>query len=310
MPQVAVIIPTYNRAAWVAEAIESILSQTMGDLEIVVTDDGSTDETPDVVRRFGRPVRYLWQPNAGQGAARNRGIRETNAEFVSFLDSDDVWLPDKLASDLEALKAHPRAALVSSNVEYISATGTHVAFRNERPPSGPVLVELAMHNFVTTSTVTLRRQEFLEVGGFSEDRDMRGSEDWEAWMRLAVAHELVFCPRVTARIRVHRDRAMSNADGMRRAMLAALTAVEQNPYFCRQLGRRRTGIRASMYHHIAMNYYGTDQEQAGRDWLVRAFLTDWRIAAQQQFLGACLRASLGRDKVLRLKSALTRTRAR
>ena len=306
MPKVAVIIPTYNRAALVIEAIRSVLSQTFTDFEILVIDDGSSDGTAAAVQQQGAPVRYLWQPNSRQGAARNRGLQQTDAEFASFLDSDDLWLPEKLSRDLGALESEPGAALIYSNVEYISAAGVPVDYRRDRSPVGKVLPALSRHNFIAASTVTVRRRPFLDAGGFSEDPDLSGSEDWEAWMRLATAHEFTYCSRVNTRIRVQGERMMGDPKNMQRAMLAALAAVESNAEIGRQLGAQMLAMRASMYHHIAMNYCAAEQERCGRHWLGRTLTTHWPIAATPRFLGTCVRAFVGRRKLVRLRSIFRR----
>ena len=117
MPRISVVIPTYNRAAYLAGAIESALGQDCGDTEILVVDDGSRDASREVVAPYadsGR-VRYVWQENAGVSAARNRGIREARGEFVAFLDSDDAWLPGHLRRLSRALVAHHEARIAFSN---------------------------------------------------------------------------------------------------------------------------------------------------------------------------------------------------
>ena len=109
MPTVSVVIPAYNSASYLAEAVESALGQTFKDLEILVVDDGSTDETQELMRRYGPPVRCLSQENTGVATARNRGIDESRGRYVAFLDADDVWQPDKLEKQLAALpgQCHP-----------------------------------------------------------------------------------------------------------------------------------------------------------------------------------------------------------
>src|ERR1051326_205992 len=103
MPQVSVIIPTYNSAHYLADAVESVLSQTFQDIEVLIIDDGSTDETETVIQRYGSLVRCFRQRNSGVAVARNRGIEESRGEYVAFLDADDTWLPHKLERQLAAL---------------------------------------------------------------------------------------------------------------------------------------------------------------------------------------------------------------
>ena len=112
-PLVSVLVPTFNRAHLVPEAIRSVLSQDYAPFEVVVVDDGSTDDTATVINQeFGRRIRYIRQENAGPGAARNTGIRASSGEYIAFQDSDDIWLPGKLRAQVDALNRHPECALV------------------------------------------------------------------------------------------------------------------------------------------------------------------------------------------------------
>ncbi|MBI3009552.1 MAG: glycosyltransferase family 2 protein, partial [Candidatus Omnitrophica bacterium] len=111
-PLVSVIIPTYNRASMLREALESVRHQTVKDLEILVIDDGSTDETTQVVAGFGEPAIYFKQLNQGVAAARNLGIRKSRGVFVAFLDSDDLWYPQKLERQIDYLSTHPDIGLL------------------------------------------------------------------------------------------------------------------------------------------------------------------------------------------------------
>lgn len=127
-PTVSVVIPTYNRARYVGKAIESVLAQAYRGYEIIVVDDGSTDETSQVLRRYGDKIRYLHQDNAGVSAARNRGIEEARGEWIGFLDSDDEWLPDKLAVQVDALGCNPQIIAHVTNAEMRSHDGRGINY--------------------------------------------------------------------------------------------------------------------------------------------------------------------------------------
>jgi glycosyltransferase involved in cell wall biosynthesis len=186
--RVTVVIPTYNRAALLPRAMESVLAQNRSDLcDIVVVDDGSTDDTPAVVARFGQRVRYLRQANAGAAAARNAGIAAgLHNEFTAFLDSDDVWLPDKLRRQLDAFATWPHVAFVAGHGVACQPGGTRTPRDVQNVPLeqpvdlAPFLLDGTR---AATPTVMVRTAILRRVGGFC--RGLRRSEDFHLWTRIA-----------------------------------------------------------------------------------------------------------------------------
>jgi glycosyltransferase involved in cell wall biosynthesis len=187
MSAISVIIPTYNHAAFVGEAIQSVLGQTFRDLELVVVDDGSTDATQEVLGQVGDPrLCVVRQANAGLLAARSAGVNATTAPFVTFLDADDVFLPDTLATMEQYLRAHPDVGLVAGGVRYIDSAGRvlgeHVAM-----PASLDVADLLLHNPITVSGILLRRTWYERVGGFATGRVYDACGDWHLWLRLRAA---------------------------------------------------------------------------------------------------------------------------
>ena len=136
-PTVSVIMAAYNHAGYIAQAITSVLSQSWQDLELIVIDDGSTDRTREVVAGFADPVRYIYQENQGQGGARNTGIAHARGEFISFLDDDDLWLPDCLETVMAVLRSRPEVGALYAACQVIDSEGhpfapDHVAGRSDR----------------------------------------------------------------------------------------------------------------------------------------------------------------------------------
>lgn len=189
-PTVSVIVPTYQRAHLVVDAIESILDQTFTDLEVLVIDDGSTDATDEAVRSIGDPrVRYVRQfPNAGVAAARNRGLRESRGRYLAFLDSDDTWFPDKLARQLELFAcADARVGLVYGGV----AEPTNEGWQNTRPMAhGDVYPDMLVRNVIHGggSNVVIPREVVARVGFF--DESLPAIEDYDYWLRVARRHHV------------------------------------------------------------------------------------------------------------------------
>lgn len=189
-PHVSVVIPAYNSAAFLSIAITSVRAQGRRDVEIVVVDDGSTDETLAVLQTLaGDDLRVLQQANAGPAAARNHGIRQSRGEWVAFLDADCYWLPGKLTAQLAV--AGDEAGFVYTGSLLVDEQGHTMAAR-------PAVVRdhlvegLIWGNLLSTSSVMARRAALLAVGGF--DETLRIGEDWDLWLRLAARYEVRCAP--------------------------------------------------------------------------------------------------------------------
>ncbi len=188
MPQFSVVIPTYNRSREVQRAIESVLRQTLGDFEVLVMDDGSSDDTKDAVARYeDSRVRYVWEENSGGPARpRNRGVALATGEWVCFLDADDWWQPSKLEAC--ASRIGPAVDVLYHDMTIV----TDVSTLRVRGSVGswqvvsPVFEHLLMGgNALATSSVVARRSLLSAVGGFDESRRMIAAEDYNLWLRLA-----------------------------------------------------------------------------------------------------------------------------
>jgi glycosyltransferase involved in cell wall biosynthesis len=215
MPEVSVIIPTYNRANLVSDAIASVMAQSFQDLEIIVADDGSTDDTAAVVARFGDRIRYLPLPHRGQPAAtRNAGLAIATGEYVAFLDSDDLFLPDKLARQVPVLKANPDIGLVYSNGYYFDTDPTKAvgeALDGLAAPSGNVFGELLCGNFIMTPALALMRRSVVQsAGGFDESHEFIAVEDYALWLRIALQSKMQFVAGNVAAIRRHNQNLSAN----------------------------------------------------------------------------------------------------
>jgi glycosyltransferase involved in cell wall biosynthesis len=199
-PSVTVVIPTYNLASLLPDAILSVRAQQWSNLDIVVVDDGSTDNTETVLNSLARDggLRWFRQQNAGAAAARNRGVAEAKGEWIAFLDADDVWLPDKLAFQFRALERQPKAAFSYTDVllRFTSGAESPLECGNARP----LLTQLLGGNLFATPTVVVRRDCLEQVGLF--DAELRTGEDWDLWMRLAAHFEHVRVARPLTVIRV------------------------------------------------------------------------------------------------------------
>jgi glycosyltransferase involved in cell wall biosynthesis len=251
---VSVVIPTYNRARYIAETLESVLAQAYAPVEVVVVDDGSTDDTRAVVERYVPAVTYVWQENAERGAARNRGLALARGEFVAFLDSDDVWLPGKLEREVELLRRRPDVGLVYSDTEVIDADGELRRRVRHECHEGWVTEHLLRRNFISIGAHLVRADALRAAGGFREDRALAGSEDWEAWVRLSLKVQFAHLPGAFARIRVHPSNTMSDAATMERGMRYAYELVSAADYLTPRQRRLLPRARAKVAFHSAINY--------------------------------------------------------
>jgi glycosyltransferase involved in cell wall biosynthesis len=185
MPKVSVIIPSYNCACYLPSSIESVLEQTYRDLEILVVDDGSTDDTESVLQRFAPSVRYLKSCHKGAAAARNQGIIASDGDYIAFLDADDWWESEKIERQIAELEKDDKVDLVYSDMCVHYDDGTTVpSFLKNRPlaASGYVFDKLIQSQFIFPSTVLIRRSCIQQVGMF--DESMLSLEDCDLFLRI------------------------------------------------------------------------------------------------------------------------------
>ena len=205
MPLVSVIIPVFNGEKTIQETIESVLNQTLTDLELLVINDGSQDGTLDIVKRIpDSRIQIFSYPNAGQSTSRNRGIELAKGEYVSFIDADDLWTPDKLEAQLQALQAKPKAGVAYSWTNWIDESSQLLGKGSYNTEQGEVFAKLLLNDFVANgSNVLIRREALTEVGGF--DPLVTPAEDWDLWLRLAIRYEFVAVrsPQILYRISPH-----------------------------------------------------------------------------------------------------------
>jgi glycosyltransferase involved in cell wall biosynthesis len=204
-PLVTAILPAFNRASSLPRAIDSVLAQSYADIELIVVDDGSTDETPQILDRYRGAARILRQGNAGPYAARNLALRHARGELVAFIDSDDAWLPDKIARQVPLMR--PGVALVYGDIVIVGAPrddappSSRTGFARVHPHRGYVAGNLAWGNFVPTCTALVRRTALEEIGGF--DEKSRLSADYLAWFRIAQRHQFDYVDAPVATYTLH-----------------------------------------------------------------------------------------------------------
>jgi len=189
-PEVTVVIPAYNRDHYLAESIDSVLAQEFQPFEIIVVDDGSTDDTQKILSRYKGRIISIYQPNAGFAAARERGIRQARSPLIAFHDSDDLMLPGRLTAQVAFMGNHPQVAAVCGNAvvqgqedtNYLKGQGVDFGDKDWVILEN-AFAKILLVNFMVDPASTIRRECFLEVGGY--DKSLRVSADKDLWLRLA-----------------------------------------------------------------------------------------------------------------------------
>jgi glycosyltransferase involved in cell wall biosynthesis len=202
---VSVIMPTFNRAAFIGEALASLLSQTQVPDQIVVVDDGSTDQTAQILSGYGPPITVRSQSNAGPARARNTGLRAATGDLIAFLDSDDTLTPDSIERRVRALEQNADYDAVYSDVLMVNEDCQPLArYSKIEPgprPSGLILLELARHNLMPIHAFMFRRRCLDEIGLF--DEALQSLEDYDFWLRMAGAFRFLYLDEPLACYRVH-----------------------------------------------------------------------------------------------------------
>ena len=215
---VSVVIPCYNQARFLGEAIDSVLRQTCPPVEVIVVDDGSTDDTASVAHSYAE-VQYVRQPNDGAPSARNRGLRSSQGDLVLFLDADDRLLPDALAQGVAALGDHPDWAFVTGHVRLIAADGTPETTPPQAHAAGDQFLALLRSNYIWTPGVVLYRRSVLDaVGPF--DPAARASADYELNVRIARLQAIGCHHHVMLEYRRHGDNMSADVGEMLRSAVS------------------------------------------------------------------------------------------
>jgi GT2 family glycosyltransferase len=252
-PTVSVIIPTFNRWPLVGKAVESVLAQSYAKLEIIVVDDGSTDDTAQQLSQFGARLRTLKQPHRGVSAARNLAVRHARGSYLAFLDSDDLWLPKKLSVQTSFIERNPAVQICQTDEIWIR-NGVRVNPKaKHRKPSGDIFMPSLELCLVSPSAVMLTRKLFERVGGFDENFPV--CEDYDLWLRVAVDYPVpLIGDALVIKRGGHADQLSRSIWGMDRYRVLALQKLLQSGLggvrrtAAIDVLRRKVGVLASGAH--------------------------------------------------------------
>lgn len=263
MSQISVIIPAYNAAQTITETIASVRQQTIDDWELIVVNDGSTDDTLEVLDRIeDSRLSIISVANSGVAQARNLGLSRATGEYIAFLDADDLWVADKLERQLQALAANPQAVVAYSWTCFVDEQKSGYTYHASASYKyeGNVYPRLLIADFIHSGSNTLIRKQALDrVGGF--DSDCNGCEDWDMWLRLAAIGDFTVVPKHQIMYRRAIGSATSNVEKMYTQALFALNKAYQNAPEHLQHLRRQSEGNLHLYTASLYLQHGTDRAQ-------------------------------------------------
>jgi glycosyltransferase involved in cell wall biosynthesis len=258
-PLVSVVIPTFNCAKYLSESIDSAVSQTFAEKEVIVVDDGSTDNTKEALEPFKDRIVYIYQDNSGASSARNRGVAQSRGKYIAFLDADDIWLPGKLQKQVDFFERQPGS---------VKLTYTDWKYFFEPPDwhpqrilkisayQGKVARQLFCHDFIYTPTVMIEREFLTSLGPF--DRGLTIAEDYDMWLRASASCDFRFLPEVLAAVRMRPESLIQVAarETRQRTWIAVREKfLRGNPHLLNSFPLRLWRMRGIRAKALAVNLY-------------------------------------------------------
>lgn len=280
--KISALIPTYNCERYICDAVDSVLAQTYPVHEVIVVDDGSTDQTRAILARYGQRIRYIRQVNAGPPAARNTGIAHAKGDFIALLDSDDLWVPRKLERQMDYLGNRPECGLIYTDMKTFDETGiieeSVKASRNLTLPSGRIFPQMFAETLFQTSAVLIRKSCIDTVGPF--DTSLRMGDDYEFFMRISRHYELGYVDEPLVLYRQHPDQGTRTwgkqlQQGVPWEFLVLKKIVDAYPAMIEELGRSQVYQRLSKpYFALAYACMAEGDHKNGRK-LLQGALRYW-----------------------------------
>ncbi len=268
MNKISIIIPTFNRRDYITIALDSVLKQTYKDYEIIIIDDGSSDDTKEVLKPYQDNIRYFYQDNKGIPTTRNRGIREARGDYIAFLDSDDFWLPEKLERQIECFSNNSRYGMVATRCSSITPDG-RLRKKNRPGKSGWVLIDLFKANFIRTSSAMIKKECFDKIGMF--DESLPECEEYDLWLRIARKYPVGF---INEPLAVYTDNPKGVSTDSLAGRLQRLKVLEKDylkecipsPIYRKRL--------ANNYHYVGRHYLNRGEKSEGKKYLKHSIALD------------------------------------
>ena len=298
MPDVSVVVPAYNAARFLPEAIDSVLAQSIADVEVIVVDDGSTDGTESVVGRYGAPVRYVRQSNRGVSVARNRGIEESRGRYVAFLDADDTWYPSKLEKQLAALERQADYRACCTAYDVVAEDRSPLACQRGLGRTARLDDFVLLGTVAFVSTIVCERSLLRELDGF--DPALSQCADWDMWIRVATRTDILNVDEPLACYRQHGTNMSRNARLLEEDSVRVLQKTFALPSLPDGLRRRKREAYGRAYRVVAGTYFHAGRYRDGVRCLAYALAHDCSQAGYAMKFPA---RWLGRQRARRLGEA-------
>lgn len=276
-PGVSIVIPAYNYAKFLPCAVDSVLAQDYPVYEVVVVDDGSKDNTREVMSRYGPPVRYVYKENAGLSAARNTGIEQCRYDFICFLDADDCLMPGHLSECMAKLTSlPPEYAMVACDRHLIDVDGKRMPLTVHVPatPREMTLRDILMRSRFPPTGVVAKKEVFAQCGDF--DTNLRSTEDRDMWIRIAAKRRIFHMGKEMVLMRKHGSNMSNNADRMRSNMHAVLLKSWRNQLVPKSHVCFWLQVASFWCYQTSLIYSGTGRRfRAYRDLFASVLLWPW-----------------------------------
>lgn len=284
MSKISVILPTYNYGKYLSTSLDSILNQTHQDIELIIVDDGSTDDTQQVASnyqdRFPNKVYYFYQTNQGPAAARNYGINQASGKFIAFLDSDDVWVSNKLEKQLALFKQNPDMGIVFCDLtkKYKEKISKEKCFLKEKGYypyiyGNDIFTNLISHMFIFTSTVMIKKEVIQTIGMFNEQYHV--GEDWDLWLRILNKYNAGFVPEALVLRQVHGDNISGNMFKYCENLIRLKLSYLESTLFDKQ---QKVLLKKQLHKHyfdFGYEFYSHKEHLKSIPWFLKNFLAEF-----------------------------------
>jgi len=280
--KISVVVPVYNQERYIEETLESVLSQKEDELELIVVNDGSSDQSGEFIKKFSSQIVLIEQANQGVAVARNNGVKASSGELIAFLDGDDRYLPGHLSKILEFAQREPQAILFYGDAWVIDEKGTRLWVQGSE--TEPNLVKLLLKNFIIASSVVVRRKLFEEGEWFE---DFHPAEDWDLSLRAWGKGEFIHYPWIGVEYRKHEQSAIKTrlalAEEMSKKVLERV--FEREPELEQRIKNR---AYASLYYQSAVRFLSAQENQEARKRLITGLGYNWLMIKGWLGLGLSL----------------------